>query len=220
MHNICISSHITDLRNRVRTGFASAEEFDKAKGQALEIVLGPMHGYVGHAIVPYEIGGPVDMYYFPQADGGTAFATMELLNFDGRAPAESDVGTYELLAFTKHAVVIPERSAPFEAIEQRLRSVFTSIGRFSEEAVLNSGDTAEVPVNDEEPNACILFSAFAGSKPFRIGKRTHGLLVVTEVFPDEMALARERGSAELIGRLSRAGHFPRSDLDRESVAGN
>jgi hypothetical protein len=68
-HNMGISSHITDLRNRVRSGFASAEEFDKAKGQALERVRGPMHGYVAHAIVPYEIGGPVDMYYFPQADG-------------------------------------------------------------------------------------------------------------------------------------------------------
>jgi len=104
-------------------------------------------------------------------------------------------------------------------IEQRLRSLFTSIGRFSEEAVLNSGDTAEVPVGEAEPNACILFSAFEGPTPFRIGPRTHGLLLVTEVFPEEMALAREQGSAELIARLSRAGFFPRSDLDRESVAG-
>ncbi len=214
-----ITSHIADFRNRIRTGFTSAEEYDKAKEQALERVLGPMHGYVGHAIIPYAIGGPVDMYYFPQPDGGTAFATMELLNFNGSGPAESDVGTYELVAFTKHAVVVPERSEPFEAIEQRLRSLFTSIGRFSEVAVLNSGDTAEVPVDDDEPNACILFSALSGPHPFRIGKRTHGLLVVTEVFPDEMALSRERGSAELIGRLSRAGYFPKSDVDRESVAG-
>jgi hypothetical protein len=214
-----ITTHIADFRNRLRTGFASAEEYDKAKQLALEQVLGPMHGFVGHAIIPYAIGGPVDMYYFPQPDGGTAFATMELLNFDGSGPAESDVGTYELVAFTKHAVVVPDRDDPFDAIEHRLRSLFTSIGRFSEEAVLNSGDTAEVPVDDDEPNACILFSALSGPAPFRIGKRTHGLLVVTEVLPDEMALSREHGSAELITRLTRAGYFPKSDLDRESVAG-
>ncbi len=178
-----------------------------------------MHGYVGHAIIPYEIGGPVDMYYFPQPDGGTAFATMELLGFDGKQPAKSDVGTYELVAFTRHAVVVPDSSALFDAIEQRLRIIFTNIGRYSEQAVLNSGDTAEVPVGDNEPNACILFTALDGRASFQIGPRKHGLLVVTEVFPDEMALSRKRGSSELVARLSRAGGFPRSDLDRESVAG-
>jgi hypothetical protein len=214
-----VITRVADFKNRIRTGFASAEEYDKAKAAALEKVLGRMHGYVGHSIIPYEIGGAVDMYYFPQPDGSTAFATMELLGFDGREPARSDVGTYELVAFTKHSVVVPDSNPPFDAIERRLRALFTNIGGYCEKAVLNSGDTAEVPVNDDEPNACILFRTFDGQVPFTIGSRRHGLLLVTEIFPDEMALSRAHGSDELVARLSRAGYFPRSDMDRESVAG-
>lgn len=124
-----------------------------------------MHGYVGHAIIPYEIGGPVDMYY------------------------------------SRHAVIVPDRNALLDALDQRLRSIFANIGRYSEKTALNSGDTAEVLVGDNEPNACILFTTPEGRVSFRVGPREHGLLVVTEVFPDEMALSRERGNSELIARL-------------------
>ena len=82
-----IITRIGDFLARRSSGFSSAEEYDRAKQAALEGVLGKMHAYVGHAIIPYAIGGPVDMYYFPQSDGGTALATMELLGYDGSAPA-------------------------------------------------------------------------------------------------------------------------------------
>lgn len=45
-----------------------------------------MHGIVGHAIIPFSIGGAVDMYYFTDHIKGTGFATMELLNPDGNGP--------------------------------------------------------------------------------------------------------------------------------------
>lgn len=35
------------------------------KSKGLENVLGKMHHLVGHAIVPFAVGGAVDMYYFP-----------------------------------------------------------------------------------------------------------------------------------------------------------
>jgi hypothetical protein len=214
-----IVSHLADFLGKRSTGIATPEEYDQAKQAGLERVLGSMHGYVGHAIIPYAIGGPVDMYYFAQSDGGTAFATMELLTYDGKGPAKSDVGTYELVAFTRHPVVVPEESAPFDAIENRIRSIFTSLGNFSTEAVLNAGDTAEVPMSEGEPNACLLLGSYEKpGTPFMIGKKRHGLLLVTEIFANEMAVAREHGSSELIARLKAAGAYPYSDLDRKSVA--
>ena len=48
-----------------------------SRAKALERVLGTVATrYVGHAIIPYEAGGPVHMYCFPQSDCSTAFATM------------------------------------------------------------------------------------------------------------------------------------------------
>ncbi|ACT95682.1 hypothetical protein [Dyadobacter fermentans] len=60
----------------------SEEEFEadyEAKRKGLENVLGKMHDIVGHAIIPFAVGGAVDMYYFPNHIPGTGFATMELL---------------------------------------------------------------------------------------------------------------------------------------------
>ena len=71
------------------------------KSKGLENVLGKMHDLVGHAIIPFAVGGAVDMYYFPNHIKGTGFATMELLEPDGTGPLPNRLGTYELVAFTK-----------------------------------------------------------------------------------------------------------------------
>ena len=52
------------------------EEYDEdyeLKMEGLEYVLGKSHNIVGHAIIPFEIGGAVDMYYFPNGIKGTGF---------------------------------------------------------------------------------------------------------------------------------------------------
>lgn len=72
------------------------------KSKGLENILGKMHNLVGHAIIPFSIGGAVDMYYFPNHLKGTCFATMELLDPDGNGPKKNRLGTYELVAFTKY----------------------------------------------------------------------------------------------------------------------
>lgn len=58
----------------------------KLKSEAIEKVLGKMENMIGHAIIPFEVGGAVDMYYFSEHIEGTGFATMELLNPDGNGP--------------------------------------------------------------------------------------------------------------------------------------
>ena len=67
----------------------SDEEYEchcEAKKAALECILGPMHDLVAHAIIPFQVGGTVDMYYFPNGIPGTGFATMELIEPDGSGP--------------------------------------------------------------------------------------------------------------------------------------
>jgi hypothetical protein len=214
-----IVTHIADFLVRRSRGAATPELFDELKQSALERILGPMHGYVGHAIIPYQVGGPVDMYYFAQSDGSTAFATMELLNYDGSSPKRSSIGTYELVAFTRLRVTVPEPNPPFDVIENRIRGIFTTIGRYSTEVALNPLETAEVPAAEDEPNRCVIFDEYSKQgTPFSIGDKRYGLLLCVEVHSSELAYARANGTAKLIHLLQNAGHYPNSDLDRDAVA--
>lgn len=58
------------LKNRFGKREFTAEEhqkYDEAKQTALEKILGKMDDTVGHAIIPFIVGGTVDMYYFSQS---------------------------------------------------------------------------------------------------------------------------------------------------------
>ncbi len=190
------------------------------KSQGLENVLGKMHDLVGHAIIPFSVGGAVDMYYFPNHIKGTGFATMELLEPDGTGPLPNRLGTYELVAFTKHDYNTSEDTqTAFNLIERKICGIFTTIGFFSKEAVLNPNETCEIPNGEGEENSCLVFDLYQpDNKEFKIGNRKHHLLLCLEVFRSEMEFARENGSEKLLIKLKQAGHYPYSDLDRQPVA--
>lgn len=190
----------------------------KLKG--LENVLGKMHNLVGHAIIPFAVGGAVDMYYFPNHIKGTGFATMELLEPDGTGPLPNRLGTYELVAFTKHDISDNEDpQTPFNLIERKVCGIFTTIGFFSREAILNPNETCEVPNGEGEENSCLVFDLYQpNNKEFKIGDRKHHLLLCLQVFRSEMEFSRANGSGELFKKLKEAGHYPYSDLDRQPVA--
>lgn len=198
------------------------EEFErdyKLKEQGLENVLGAMHGIVGHAIIPFSIGGAVDMYYFTNDIKGTGFATMELLDPDGNGPKPNRIGTYELVAFTKLDYNDNEENpTEFNTIERRFCGIFTTIGNYSSQAVLNPFETIEVPNGTDENNCLILDNYAPQGKEFTIGDRKHHLLLCLEVFRSEMEFARKNGSGKLIELLKEKGFYPYSDLDREPVA--
>ena len=198
------------------------EEFEtdyKLKEQGLENVLGAMHGIVGHAIIPFSIGGAVDMYYFTNGVKGTGFATMELLDPDGNGPKPNRIGTYELVAFTKLDYNDSEENpTEFNTIERRFCGIFTTIGNYSSQAVLNPFETIEVPNGTDENNCLILDKYAPEGKEFAIGDRTHHLLLCLEVFRSEMEFARKNGSGKLIELLKEKGFYPYSDLDRDPVA--
>jgi len=61
------------------------DKFYELKLASMEKILGKSHELVRHAIIPFPFG-PVDMYYFPNALSGCAFATMELIKPDGSGP--------------------------------------------------------------------------------------------------------------------------------------
>jgi hypothetical protein len=189
----------------------------KLKG--LEDVLGKMHDLVGHAVIPFALGGAVDMYYFPNHIKGTGFATMELLEPDGSGPLPNRLGTYELVAFTKHAYSnSDDAQTPFNLIERKVCGIFTTIGYFSKEAVLNPNETCEIPYVEGEENTCLVFDLYEpDNKKFTVGDRYHHLLLCLQVFRSEMDFARANGSEELLKRLKEAGYYPYSDLDRQAV---
>ena len=198
---------------------AKEHELDyELKSQGLENVIGKMHDLVGHAIIPFSVGGAVDMYYFPNHIKGTGFATMELLEPDGTGPLPNRFGTYELVAFTKHDYHNSEESqTAFNLIERKICGIFTTIGFFSRQAVLNPNETCEIP--NEEGNTCLVFDLYqTDNKEFKIGERKHHLLLCIQVFRTEMEFARANGSEELFEKLKEAGHYPYSDMDRRAVA--
>lgn len=207
----------------------SDEEYERdyeVKKAALERILGPIHDLVGHALIPFHIGGTVDMYYFPHAIDGTAFVTMELIEPDGSGPKPNRIGTYELIAFTQHKIdrnlrgSIPSdenEQSPFEKMELRMTGMLTRIGRYSYEAVLNPGDTCEIPLEKNE-TTCLIFDEYKkDGVGFEIDGKKHCLLLCIEVFRGEMEYAMKNGSASLLKKMKEKGYYPYSDLDREPV---
>ncbi len=190
------------------------EQFEKhyeLKAQGLENILGKPADLVGHAIIPFDAGGAVDMYYYPHAIKGTGFATMELIQPDGSGPVANRNGTYELVAFTKlNYVNDTTETSPFNLIERRTCGTFTAIGFFSFEAKLEPGETMEIPA-DDAPTKCIVFDEYRPhNKDFLIGDKKYGLLLVIEVFRDEMEYAMRNGSDALLEKLKEKGFYPYS----------
>ena len=203
-----------------------AEEDDplfQAKKEAVEKALGEMYYLVGHAIVPFQIGGAVDMYYFPNAREGTAFATMELIESENKGPIPNRNGMFELLAFTRHKVdkqvgaMSGAKGDPFDTIERRVCGIFTTIGNYSYTAKLEPGDTCEIP-NDDGENTCLVFDEYKmDGQDFRINGKPCGLLVCIEVFRSEMKFAMIKGSPALFKKLKENSCYPYCDLDRDPV---
>ncbi|MBN2590254.1 MAG: suppressor of fused domain protein [Sedimentisphaerales bacterium] len=201
------------------------EEYEKhgeLEKAAIERILGPMCEVTGHALIPFELGGNVDMYYFPNATEGTGFVTMELIEPDGRGPKPNRIGTYELLMFSKHKLTknidVRDTNHPFNKIERRICSILTSVGRYSYQAVLNPGDTCEVPLEGDSEYACLVLDEYRKKGVhFEVGGCKCGILLCIEIFREEMKYAMEKGSSGLLSKLKEAGYYPYSDLDRKSL---
>lgn len=193
----------------------TAEEYYDLKLKAMESVLGTMQDLVGHSIVPFDVGGSVDMYYFSQKKG-TAFATMELLREDGIGPKPNKLGTYELVAFTKEPYNSSKKKNAFNAIERRVCWLFSVIANYTRDTVVQPYEMADVPDEDDSMHYMI-FDEYPTAEKFNFDGKKHGLMLVIEIFESEKNYADEYGGRALIDLLKKKGYYPYCDLNRKKA---
>lgn len=198
------------------------QDWYERKSALMEEALGREHDMVMHAIVPYAIGGGLDLYYYhPDEFPGTAIATKELSELPGMGSSNDVFRCYELVMFTKRGLDLDAARNPgtdFGRMHAAISAVLNAIARYSAQATLNPRETCEFPGDlPRLGGRCLIFDAYPADREDD-GPQDFGLLAVIEVFRSEMEYARENGTDVLLAGLKAKGHYPYSDLDRESVA--
>lgn len=190
------------------------------KSERMQLILGPEHGMVMHAIIPFEIGGGLDLYYYPKRIRGCAIATKELSPALGEGPNNDRFECYELVMFTRHHLDLDQARKPkssFGKAHTSINSILNCIAAYSQQATLNPHQTCEFPRDMEGVGGmCLVFDEYGDSNPYV--RQDFGLLAIIEVFRSEMEFAHRNGGEALINLLKQAGHYPYSDLDRKPVA--
>lgn len=189
------------------------------KSALMEERLGREHDMVMHAIIPFAVGGGLDLYYYPNGIPGTAMATKELSEKPKKGSSNDVYRCYELVMFTRRKLdmdAVEDESSDFGRIHTVISAVLNCVARYSFEAKLNPSDTCEFPEEmDTVGGRCLIFDGYPSCPEEK--KEDFGLLAVIEVFRSEMEYAQKHGGAKLIGKLKAKGHYPYSDLDREPV---
>lgn len=190
------------------------------KSALMEEMLGKEHDMVMHAVIPYAVGGGLDLYYYPNGVQGTAIATKELSGMPGKGSSNDVYQCYELVMFTKHPLDLDaatNEDTPFGRAHSVINAVLNLIAPYSAQATLNPNETCECPADMPAVGGrCLIFDGYPSYPDDE--PAAFGLLAVIEVFRSEMAFARENGGAKLLQRLKAKGHYPYSDLEREPVA--
>lgn len=198
----------------------AAQKWYDRRSALMEQSLGKEHDRVMHAIIPYYLGGDLDLYYYPNGLTGTAIATKELSELPRKGSSNEVYRSYELVMFTKLPLDLDaakHEGSEFGRAHASINTILNCIARYSAQAVLNPGETCEFPADMEHVGGkCLIFDGYACHSDDMADN--FGLLAVIEVFRSEMDFAREHGGAQLIGRLKSKGYYPYSDLDREPVA--
>jgi hypothetical protein len=197
-----------------------AQRWYDRKSSLMEQMLGKEHDMVMHAIIPYAIGGGLDLYYYPNGIPGTAIATKELSELPSKGSSNRVFRCYELVMFTRHPLDLDaakDEDTAFGRAHSVINAVLHRIAPYSAQAALNPNETCEFPADMPTVGGrCLLFDgypSYSDDKPAEFG-----LLAVIEVFRSEMDYARKNGGAKLLKRLKAKGYHPYSDLDREPVA--
>jgi Suppressor of fused protein (SUFU) len=201
-----------------------AEDIDaqwlERKSAYLEESLGNEHDMVMHALIPYALGGSLDLYYYPNGVPGTAIATKELAEGTNDGPSNDVYRSYELVMFTRHRIDLDkanDEKTAFGRAHRNINAILNVIARYSEQATLNPNETCEFPADFEGIGGkCLVLDGYACHSD-EIAE-AFGLLAIIEVFRSEMEYARKHGGAKLIERLKAKGHYPYSDMERKPVA--
>ena len=187
------------------------------KSEIMEDILGKEHDMVGHSVVPYALGGGLDLFYYPNGIAGTAIATKELCEVLDECPSNNLFQCYELVMFTHHPIdldVSQDESTPFGRIHESINAILHCMAPYSEQATLNPGETCEFPAEIETVGGkCLVFDDYGTTS----NDEQFGLLALIEIYRSEMNYAREHGGKALINVLKEHGVYPYSDLEREPL---
>jgi len=198
---------------------AAEQEWDEKKSEYMESVLGKEHDMVMHAIIPYAVGGGLDLYYYPHGIPGTGVGTKELIACGGDGPSNDVYPCYELVMFTRYALNLDDAKSEdteFGIAHSNINSVLNCIARYSSEATLNPNETCEFPSDMEVVGGkCLIFDRYSSSDD--ASPHGMGLMLIMEIHRSEMEYAMENGGGNLIVMLKDKGYYPYSDLDREPV---
>lgn len=197
-----------------------AESWHDEKSRHMEAILGKEHDMVMHAIIPYAIGGGLDLYYFPHGIPGTAVATKELSELPGQGSSNDTFECYEFVMFTRHPLNLDEAKdsgTSFGRAHSTINSVLNILAPYSASATLNKFETCEFPQDMEGVGGkCLIFDAYGLSEGAT--RQQFGVMVAIEIHRSEMDYAREHGGASLLSLLRQHGYYPYADLDRHPVA--
>jgi hypothetical protein len=191
----------------------------KHKSTLMEAILGKEHPRSTRALIPFSIGGCLDLHYFPAGIAGTGIATKELSEIAGAGPSNRELSCYELVMFTRHPLNLAEAQDPdtaFGQVHDRIRQILIPLARYSSMAELNALEVLTLPADLKGVGgACLVFDEYARRSDELV--TDFGLLVVIEVFREELTFALENGADTLLHLLKDAGHYPYTDLDRAPV---
>ncbi len=195
------------------------DDWYEYKSQLMESILGKEHDMVMHALVPYEVGGVLDLYYYPNDIEGTGIATKELSYAVRDSSSNDKYKKYELVMFTREQLDLDhahDDQTAFGTAHQNISSILNPIASYSEQAKLNPFETCEFPPDMEKVGGkCLIFSSY---KSRSADVEDFGLLAVIEIYRSEMEFAMQNGGRFLIDLLQENGHYPYSDMNRKPVA--
>jgi len=150
----------------------------------MEAMLGKEHDMVMHALIPYRLGGGLDLYYYPHGRPGTAIATKELCESPDEGSSNLAFNLYELAMFTKLPIDLDtatDDKTAFGRIHSRINAILNCIALYSAEAELNPGETCEFPEDMEAiGGGCLIFDGQAPDVDEEPSE--FGLLMVIEIF--------------------------------------
>jgi hypothetical protein len=191
-------------------------EFFQQKEKWIESLLGKSHHKVYHSVVPYSVGGALDIYVYPNHIPGTGLVTFEISERQHKECQPNKYGFYELAIFTR-LNNDEQGESDFQNKLLRFRHLLTVIARYSTEAILNPLETLEIPLDEDKPYACLILDYYPNNNLTVIDKQKLHILTVIEIYRSEMEYAMKFGGINLTNKLKEMGCYPYSDLERNPV---
>ena len=195
------------------------EKAYKIKDKYIESIFGKEHGMVGHAMIPFSVGGAFDQYYYPNYCEGTAMVTKELVGHKFDSPGNNVYDAYELVIVTRNKIHHLMGEAKIEYDDGPIYGILNAVGRYSLMAKLNPFETIEFP--DDFGNLsrkCLIIDAI--SEPLcneETQNKKFGLMLIMEIHRDEMEFAMQQKGKELIEKLKEKKVYPYTGINRPSV---